>query len=71
MLALHLLQVWPGLYQYTHDSARSDRAELVWSADSRRPESTHSFDLGAREPYGLFRLDMNKRLAIEADEATA
>jgi hypothetical protein len=30
-----------------------------------------TFDLGAREPYGLFRLDMNKRLAIKADEAAA
>jgi len=26
-----------GLYQYTHDPARSDRAGLVLSTDSRRP----------------------------------
>ncbi len=36
-----------------HDPARSDRAGLVWSADSRRPKSTHTFDLGAREPLSL------------------
>ena len=64
----------PGLYQYAHDPARSDRAGLVWPPDSRRPESTHTFDLEAREPLWIvsLHLDMNKRLAIErADEAAA
>src|SRR5258707_15005675 len=39
-----------------HDPARSERAELVWSADSRRPKSTHTFDLGAREPLWIVSL---------------
>jgi hypothetical protein len=71
MLALHLLQVClvyintlmiqrvlPEPSWFGRLTAEDQRAltPLIWAHVN---------------PYGLFRLDMNKRLAIEADEAAA
>jgi hypothetical protein len=50
----------------------SQRKILTEDSRAALRRLSRSYDLGAREPYGLFRLDMNKMLAIErTDEAAA